>query len=233
MNQAIIFDVDGTLSETEETHRKAFNRAFLNAGLSWNWDRDFYRHLLSVTGGKERIRLFITSHDVDGAPPDHADEFIRSIHKDKTAIYTDMVTNGEVSLRPGIRELISDAKTSGYRLAIATTTTPANVDALLSVTLGVEGRDVFEVICTGDSVVNKKPAPDVYVQALQELGLPAENCIALEDSRNGLLSARAAGIATVVTPGIYTNTQQFDEAALVIENLSASDFPKIYGLLNT
>jgi HAD superfamily hydrolase (TIGR01509 family) len=233
MNQAIIFDVDGTLSETEETHRKAFNRAFLNAGLSWNWDRDLYRRLLSVTGGKERIRLFLMNHDVDGAPADHVDEFIRSIHKDKTAIYTDMVSNGEVSLRPGIKELISDARTAGYRLAIATTTTPANIDALLSVTLGIEGRDLFEVICAGDSVVNKKPAPDIYVQALQELDLPADNCIALEDSRNGLLSAHAAGIATVVTPGIYTSTQQFDEAALVIENLGASDFPEIYALLNT
>jgi HAD superfamily hydrolase (TIGR01509 family) len=161
------------------------------------------------------------------------DEFIRSIHKDKTAIYTDMVANGEVSLRPGIKELISDAKANGYRLAIATTTTPANVDALLSVTLGNEGRNIFEVICAGDSVANKKPAPDVYLQALQELDLPAENCIALEDSRNGLLSAHAAGIATVVTPGIYTSTQQFDEAALIIENLGASDFPEIYALLNT
>jgi HAD superfamily hydrolase (TIGR01509 family) len=144
-----------------------------------------------------------------------------------------MVTNGEVSLRPGIRELISDAKMSGFRLAIATTTTSTNIDALLSATLDIEGRDLFEVICTGDSVVNKKPAPDVYILALEKLNLPAENCIALEDSRNGLLSAHAAGIATVVTPGIYTDTQQFDEAALVIEDLRVSDFPKIYGVLNT
>ena len=231
MTQAIIFDVDGTLSETEETHRKAFNRAFLSAGLSWNWDQVSYRRLLGVTGGNERIRYFLANHDVGGVPADHVDEFIRSIHEDKTAIYTDMVANGEVSLRPGIRDLITDAKTNGFRLAIATTTTPANIDALLPVTLGVEGRDLFEVICAGDSVVNKKPAPDVYLLALEKLNLPAENCIAIEDSRNGLLSAHAAGIATVVTPGIYTDTQQFDEAALVIEDLRVSDFPKIYGLL--
>ena len=233
MTQAIIFDVDGTLSETEETHRKAFNRAFLSAGLSWNWDQVLYRRLLGVTGGKERIRYFLANHDVGGVPADHVDEFIRSIHEDKTAIYTGMVANGEVSLRPGIRELILDAKKSGFRLAIATTTTPANIDALLSVTLDIEGRDLFDVICAGDSVVNKKPAPDVYLLALEKLNLPAESCMAIEDSRNGLLSAHAAGIATVVTPGIYTDTQQFDEAALVIEDLRVSDFPKIYGLLAT
>jgi len=232
MNKAIIFDVDGTLSETEETHRKAFNRAFLNAGLSWNWDRDLYSRLLGVTGGKERIRHYLGNHDVDGAPSDDIDEFVRSIHKDKTAIYTDMVTNGEVSLRPGIKELIIDAKANGFRLAIATTTTPANVDALLSATLDIESRNFFEVICAGDSVVNKKPAPDVFIQALKELDLPVEKCVALEDSRNGLLSAHGAGIATVVTPGIYTDSQQFDEAALVIENLSTSDFPRIYALIS-
>lgn len=110
MTQAIIFDVGGTLSETEETHRKAFNRAFLSAGLAWNWDHVLYRCLLGVTGGKERIRYFLANHDVGGVPADHVDEFIRSLHEDKTAIYTGMVAKGEVSLRPGIRELISDAR---------------------------------------------------------------------------------------------------------------------------
>jgi HAD superfamily hydrolase (TIGR01509 family) len=131
-----------------------------------------------------------------------------------------------VELRPGIRELIKDAREKGLRLAIATTTTPANVDALLDVTLG--GSSDFEVICAGDSVANKKPAPDVYELALRELGLPPEACVALEDSRNGLLSAVAAGIETIVTPGIYTADHAFAEAALVIENLAAFDFEKIY-----
>jgi beta-phosphoglucomutase-like phosphatase (HAD superfamily) len=223
MNRAIIFDVDGTLSETEETHRKAFNRAFEHAGLSWHWDQELYRELLGVTGGKERIRHYIEDHGGAGAPADNLDDFIRAMHAEKTRAYTQMVTGGEVELRPGIRKLISDAQSLGYRLAIATTTTPANVDALLGATFGDDGHDLFEVICAGDSVPNKKPAPDVYLLALEQLGLPAEDCIAIEDSRNGLLSAVAAGIATIVTPGIYTHDHDFDEAALVIEDLESLD----------
>jgi HAD superfamily hydrolase (TIGR01509 family) len=133
-----------------------------------------------------------------------------------------------VELRPGIRELIKDAREKGLRLAIATTTTPANVDALLDVTLG--GSSDFDVICAGDSVANKKPAPDVYVLTLERMGLPAEACVALEDSRNGVLSAVAAAIPTVVTPGLYTTDHDFAEAALVINDLAAFDFEKIYEL---
>jgi HAD superfamily hydrolase (TIGR01509 family) len=226
MNRAIIFDVDGTLSETEETHRKAFNRAFKVAGLSWHWDRRLYNKLLAVTGGKERIRYFIESFDAPDVPPVELDELIPSLHAMKTAAYTEMVNSGEVKLRPGISELIEDARENGLRLAIATTTTPANVEALLNVTLG--GNSLFEVICAGDIVANKKPAPDIYELALNDLGLPPEACVAMEDSRNGLLSAVAAGIATVVTPGIYTADHDFAEAALVIEDLAAFDFGKIY-----
>lgn len=228
VNKAIIFDVDGTLSETEETHRSAFNRAFEGAGLPWHWDQDLYRQLLEVTGGKERIRYFIESFGAPGAPADSLDEFIAALHARKTQAYTGMVTSGQVELRPGIRELIADAQNKGLRLAISTTTTPANVDALLAVTLG--GSDAFEVICAGDSVANKKPAPDIYDLALTELGVPGDACVALEDSRNGLLSAVAAGIPVVVTPGIYTAGHDFSEAALVIDDLAATNFQEIYGL---
>ena len=221
MNRAIIFDVDGTLSETEETHRKAFNRAFEHAGLSWHWDQDLYRELLGVTGGKERIRHYIEDFGGKGAPEVSLDDFIPRLHAEKTKAYTDMVIGGEVELRPGIRKLIRDAQDLGYRLAIATTTTPANVDALLGATFGNEGNNLFEVICAGDSVPNKKPAPDVYLLALKQLDLPAENCVAVEDSRNGLLSSVAAGIATIVTPGIYTHDHDFSEAALVISDLES------------
>ena len=228
MTRAIIFDVDGTLSETEETHRRAFNRAFESAGLDWHWDQALYTRLLEVTGGKERIRYFIESFGGAGAPADALDEYIQTLHATKTKAYTQMVSSGSVPLRPGIREFIEDTAERGFRLAIATTTTPANVDALLSATLG--GTERFEVICAGDSVANKKPAPDVYELALAQLALPPSACVAIEDSRNGLLSSVAAGIPTVVTPGIYTSGQRFDEAALVINDLAASDFESIYRL---
>lgn len=230
MNRAIIFDVDGTLAETEETHRKAFNRAFEGAGLSWSWDQDLYRALLAVTGGKERIRHFIEDYGAEGAPKDDLDAFIRKLHAEKTTAYTQMVKGGELELRPGVRSVIAAARQKGYRLALATTTTPANIDALLAATFGDTGNSLFEVICAGDSVPNKKPAPDVYLRALEELDLPAGSCVAVEDSRNGLLSACAAGIATIVTPGIYTCDESFDEAALVIDNLESLDFAAIEAL---
>lgn len=228
MDRAVIFDVDGTLSETEETHRRAFNRAFSEAGLNWHWDTALYGELLAVTGGKERIRHFMASRGIDTPAGTGADAFVRALHADKTRFYTAMLTGGDVSLRPGIRELIGDARRRGYRLAIATTTTPANVDALLAVTLG--GSAAFDVICAGDSVPNKKPAPDVFELALGKLQLAATACVAIEDSRNGLLSAVAAGIPTVITPGIYTRGQRFDEAALVIDDLADCDFSTIYAL---
>ncbi len=230
MNRAIIFDVDGTLAETEETHRKAFNRAFEGAGLSWSWDQDLYRALLAVTGGKERIRHFIEDYGAEGAPKDDLDAFIRKLHAEKTTAYTQMVKGGELELRPGVRSVIAAARQKGYRLALATTTTPANIDALLAATFGDTGNSLFEVICAGDSVPNKKPAPDVYLRALEELDLPAGSCVAVEDSRNGLLSACAAGVATIVTPGIYTCDESFDEAALVIDNLESLDFAAIEAL---
>jgi HAD superfamily hydrolase (TIGR01509 family) len=231
VDRAIIFDVDGTLSETEETHRRAFNRAFREGGLDWHWDKALYADLLSVSGGKERIRHFMKSRGIDAPRDAGRDGFIRALHADKTRAYAALIAGGEVELRPGVKALIEDARRRGFRLAIATTTTPANIDALLNVTLG--GSDAFEVICAGDSVPRKKPAPYVYELALRKLGLPAAACVAIEDSRNGLLSAVAAGIPAVITPGIYTHGQDFKEAAMVIDDLAAFDFEGIYALTQT
>lgn len=224
MDRAIIFDVDGTLAETEEGHRESFNSVFRQAGLAWSWDQDLYRRLLAVTGGKERIRYFIEDFGAEGAPQDNLDEFIRALHAEKTTAYTELVGAGRLVLRPGVRELISTASERGYRLAIATTTTPANIDALLAATFGDAGQDLFEVICAGDSVPNKKPAPDVYLRTLEELHLPPGRCVAIEDSRNGLLAACAAGIPTIVTPSIYTVDEDFEEAAMIAADLAGVDF---------
>lgn len=231
MDRAIIFDVDGTLAETEEYHRKAFNAAFEGAGLAWSWNQELYRELLAVTGGKERIRHFIDVHRPAGLPDTDLDEFIPALHAEKTRAYTRMVSSGELELRPGVRTLIQSAVRNGFRLALATTTTPANVDALLEAAYGDAGQGLFDVICAGDSVPNKKPAPDVYIRALEELDLPAENCVAIEDSRNGLLSAHGAGIRTIVTPGIYTQGEDFAEASILVDDLESLDFAALEDLL--
>ena len=222
MLKALIFDVDGTLAETEELHRKAFNEAFADADLPWHWDREQYRELLEVSGGKERIRYFVTSERLRQVGHPDLDDFIANLHRQKTGIYTRWVTDGKAELRPGVRELIEHAKASGLRLAIATTTSLPNVNALLQAAYGEAGGDLFEVICAGDSVPAKKPAPDIYVDALLKLELAADECLAIEDSRNGLLSAHQAGIPTIVTPGIYTDDQDFGEAVSVLPRLSAS-----------
>ncbi len=228
MFKAIIFDVDGTLSETEEIHRKAFNHAFDINGLGWHWDRANYRRLLQVTGGKERIRHFIDQHDPYLPCSENLDAFVRDLHKTKTAIYTRMISQGAAQLRPGIREMISAAKENGYRLAIATTTSAPNIEALLHSAYGSDALGMFEVICAGDSVPRKKPAPDIYLLALRKLGLAAQDCVAIEDSRNGLLSSTGAGIPTIITPSVYTDDQCFDEAAVVTDKLNDIDLADLF-----
>jgi beta-phosphoglucomutase-like phosphatase (HAD superfamily) len=219
---ALIFDVDGTLAETEELHRCAFNESFHEAGLPWFWDRALYRRLLAVTGGKERIRYFIASF---GGSPDLTPGAIASLHKIKSRRYAELVAAGALTLRPGVERLLREARRANLRLAIATTTTPANVQALLNATLGAEWRNWFAAIGAGDAVAAKKPAPDVYRMVLQTLGLPANECLAFEDTRNGLISARVAGIATVVTISEYGDTGPFPDALAVVDHLGEPDKP--------
>ncbi|MGE3877272.1 MAG: HAD-IA family hydrolase [Parvibaculaceae bacterium] len=217
--QALIFDVDGTLAETEEIHRAAFNAAFKAASLDWHWNRELYARLLKTTGGKERIARFIAMTE-PAWPSSNAEAIISALHSSKTAIYTEMLANGALGLRPGVFDLIKAASSEGVRLAIATTTSRPNVDMLLRVTLGSPGHDCFEVIAAGDSVPRKKPAPDIYLLALSELRLPAHACLAIEDSENGLRAASAASIPTLVVTSTYTRDENFDTAIAVVSELT-------------
>jgi HAD superfamily hydrolase (TIGR01509 family) len=224
--KAIIFDVDGTLADTEDAHRQAFNKAFAENNLDWSWDVELYDKLLKVTGGKERIKYFVESFLPNFAKPADYDGFVKNLHAVKTTHYTTMLRNGLIPLRPGVKQLITDAHRAGITLAIATTTTPENVSALLEVGLGKDWADYFSANGCGDIVPNKKPAPDIYNWVLRELKLNPEDCIALEDSNNGLRSALAAGIKTYVTINPYTCKQDFTGAAAVFDDLS--DLPTFY-----
>jgi HAD superfamily hydrolase (TIGR01509 family) len=229
--KAIIFDVDGTLADTEDGHRKSFNKAFAENGLDWNWDVALYDKLLKVTGGKERIKYYVDSFLAGYNKPQDFDEFVKHLHKIKTAHYTTMLREGHIPLRPGIKQLIQQAHASGITLAIATTTTPENVSALLEVGLGMDWEKYFSANGCGDIVPAKKPAPDIYFWVLDKLGLAASDCIALEDSYNGLRSALAAGIKTYVTTNPYTHKQDFVGAAAVFDDLSDLDgFYRTVGL---
>jgi len=215
--KALIFDVDGTLAETEEAHRQAFNDTFKANGMDWHWDVAMYGALLKTTGGKERMQEFQSTHR--SGEPQMDWEKIKALHAQKTTCYVEILAEGGLPLRAGVADLIERAAAAGLRLAIATTTSRPNVDALTACCWGKTPEEIFEVVATGEQVKAKKPAPDLFELALARLGLPAHECLAFEDSRNGVLSATAAGLRTVVTPGMYTMEDDFSGAEIVLPTL--------------
>lgn len=220
MLQALIFDVDGTIADTEAAHLAAFNRAFAEEGRDWHWSTAEYTRLLEVSGGKERIL-----HYWRQVQPDLVDigggvaDTVARLHELKTSFYEQAVQAGAVAVRPGVLELMASAHAAGIQLAIATTTSPINIAALLRRAMGEDWHERFAVIEDASTAYNKKPHPQVYEQTLQRLGLPASACLAFEDSANGLQAARAAGLEVVVTPNSFTAHHDFTGALRVVPDL--------------
>jgi len=231
MLQALIFDLDGTLADTEETHRQAFNAAFIEFALWWDWSPPLYASLLKVSGGKERLRHYIGTLRVPAAERERLLAIVPALHDTKTRIYTELLVRGQRPFRPGVLPLLRAARGAGLKLAIASTTTSANVDALLQANLGGAREIAFDVVACGDVVPEKKPAPDIYRLALSSLRLPSEACIAFEDSLNGLRAAKAAGLTTVVTPSRWTAQEDFGDADLVLPSLDGLELPRLTRLL--
>lgn len=223
--EALIFDFDGTVADTEETHRQAFNYAFLRLGLGWDWSRPVYRELLRTSGGKERIARFIATLRVPEAEKARFVQLVPALHRAKTELYTELIADGRCPLRPGVKRLLAEAREAGLRVAIASTTLSVNVQALLARHLGPSGARQFHSIVSADLVERKKPAPDIYRLALSTLGLPGERVIAFEDSPNGVRAAKAADLFTVATPTQWTAGTGFAEADLVLSSLGDAENP--------
>lgn len=225
---ALIFDVDGTLANTErDGHRPAFNAAFAEVGLPWYWDENFYGTLLEVTGGRERLVHYAEKHDpVTRARPDF-DALVQRLHELKTRNYQRLLAAGAIPLRADVGQLICDARTEDMRLAIASSSRRENVVALLCANLGPGADQWFEVIATGEDVAAKKPAPDLYLWVLEKLNLDAADCLAIEDSAHGLAACLAAGIPTVITISDYTMSEAFPGARMVLANTDQLTLEKL------
>lgn len=222
--RALIFDVDGTIAETErDGHRVAFNLAFESAGLSWQWDIETYGKLLEIGGGKERLKYFINHYKPDLPQQEPLDTFIRRLHHDKSRYYAQLLASDAIPLRIGVKRLITSAHEIGMKLAIASTASEENVRVLLDTSLGQEIASWFEVIAAGDMVKNKKPAPDIYLLALEKLNLSPRECLAIEDTNQGLRASCEAGLKTVITVNDYSKNQEFDRANLVLNHLGEPD----------
>lgn len=221
MVKAIIFDCDGVLVDTErDGHRVGFNRAFAAMGIDAEWSVELYAKLLLTAGGKERMRVYF---DEFGWPAgtdtdEQKDALILALHKTKTQITSDLVGEGGLPIRPGILRIIDEAIANGVKLGVCTTSNPQFIDAVLDL-MGPERKAKFDFVLAGDVVAKKKPAPDIYLLALETLGLPPQQCIVIEDSRNGLLAATGAGLPTLITISTYTAEEDFHEAVKVVPEL--------------
>ena len=220
--KAIIFDMDGTLADTEELHRRAFNLAFRECACPLHWSRLEYKQLLSISGGRERIYHCLQQAGVAGA---ELQRTVDAVHQTKSTLYRQILVSDVIGLRPGIRRLVQECRAAGLKLAIATSSSTGNVNTLLNRTFGSAGNDFFPVVVTCDVVAEKKPSPAVYVRALSELGLKAEHCLAVEDTSNGNRAALAAGIHTVITTHPLTVDDDFSGASLVLNHLGEPDKP--------
>jgi len=222
MLSALIFDVDGTLADTESAHLAAFNHAFSEMGMGWVWDDALYTELLNISGGKERILHYwkATRPEMRELGAMALSDTVNRLHELKTAAYEGAVNDGAVSLRPGVLKLMDEALAQGLQLAIATTTSPVNIAALLRRAVGSDWRLNFTAIGDASTAPIKKPHPQVYLQMLSKLQLAPAQCLAFEDSSNGLRAATSAGLATLITPTRFTAHHDFGAAMRVVPDLS-------------
>jgi len=223
--RALIFDVDGTLVDTEELHRRAFNQVFLDFKLGWKWTPELYVELLKFSGGPDRIAAYIQRLETTDSQKAYLQQILPMLHREKTQVYAELARDAAVQPRPGVARLIREALKSGVKVGLVSTSALPDVRGLISTALGEDVSGMLDPIVCAEHVAKRKPAPDLYLLALNMLRLPAEECVAFEDSANGLAAAKAAGIYTVVTPSRWTAIQNFKGADLLLSALGDPDRP--------
>ncbi len=223
--KAIIFDQDGVIIDTErDGHRVAFNKTFKEFGFEFEWDVDYYYELLQVAGGKERMRHHLHTKGFGReVKPEEEDELIKALHKRKTEIFIELIKEGALPLRPGIKRIMKEAMNRGLKVGICTT---SNEKAAHAVAYEILKDIKFDFVLAGDVVKKKKPDPEIYLLGLKKGGLKAEECIVVEDSRNGLLAAKAAGMNVVVTTNHYTEKEDLKDADIIVTCLGDPDGEK-------
>jgi len=213
--KALIFDQDGVIIDTErDGHRVAFNRTFKEFGYDFEWDVEKYHELLQVAGGKERMRHYLHTEGFGvEVKPEEEGKLIKKLHKRKTEIVIGLIESGELPLRPGVKRLMKEAMDAGLTVGVCTT---SNERAAHAVAYNILKDVKFDFVLAGDVVSKKKPDPEIYNLALQRTGLQPEECIVVEDSRNGVLAAKAAGMHVVATTNVYTEREDLSEADIVV-----------------
>jgi HAD superfamily hydrolase (TIGR01509 family) len=221
--KALLFDVDGTIADTEEVHRLSYNQAFLRLNLGWDWDPALYADLLSISGGTERLAVWIDRLDVADGERQRLRQLIPHIHRTKTEEYAARLDEGQLRLRPGVLRLIREACESGLQVGCVSSSAWSNVSNLLAVVFrGASGVRIAATVGS-DMVPRKKPAPDLFEMLMRMMRVEAHDCLAIEDSGNGVASARAAGLAVLATPSRWTRGQDFSAATIVLSSLGEPD----------
>lgn len=223
--RGIIFDVDGTLADTEEIHRIAFNKTFQEFNLDWHWSEEKYAELLSISGGKERMTKFGSTLHKEFRTEKEFLALISDMHKRKSIIYRQVLSEKKITLRPGVLRLIDELINENISLNIATSSSLENVDTLLKYNLGSEWRKLFDVVESSDTTKEKKPNPAVYKNVLRRSSLNVEHVIAIEDTQNGLMAAVLASLKTIVTTHPMTSKNVFPESCLVIDCMGEPNRP--------
>mgnify|MGYP001422145794 FL=1 len=228
---AVLFDVDGTIAETEDLHRKCFNESFKEFNLDWFWDEAIYKELINIGDGKERIEHYIKRAWPEMLEYKNLTKYINSIHKVKNELFEDYILESEINLRPGFKRLIKNLKANNVRIVSVSSTSEKNLITLFERGLNIDPGSTFDLIAHGDCTENKRPSPEIYEWILEKLRLPSQSCIAIEDSLRGVESARNANIEVLVTPSSYTKHENFKDAKVVVSDLGEEDrpFKKIRG----